>query len=735
MGYRSARYSRKIFALCVVLVGAIASPSFAESILTESRDEGVVTVDVEVTEVEPDSIIENSDNAVIDDTGTVKPQSILVSSEVTNGIDPSTAVTVRHLNTPIDRLQLMIKPLARVELEVEAAAWYLLLKDKIQHISDTEIAIKIENQATEDEKKAQQLMREAIVKIAAAEEDLDDNAPDSNAYRQALLALEAGKDDLYLAEEAVHKAVKTMREFQEDPLLQMELAKAKMTEKLAIARQVLDRSISARNGFPVNSDEYRELTREIDFFDKSFLKLRELEDDLNDTVPLSEEFEEVQESIQKVQDLIISHALDIVDSDLIDFPEANSGLRNNVSVLNYLDKIEQELFETEEILRKEAENHQKGSGDRILKQLNQVVAELDEAIVVQRQLKNQLLNNVVDLQEEEIRIVDRFRIVLSELDKKGGETKEYRAYVNAVQSFEFDFKDTQAFQVRLLSWIKSDEGGVRLGVGLLKCITIMGASLVIARVVTRVIGRFMGSIDGISSLLQEFVMVVVRRGIILTGVLISLTSLGVSLGPVIALFGGVSFVLAFALQSNLGNFASGLMLLINKPFDVGDEVRIGGYTAFVSAISLVNTKLKDSNGNIITLPNNEVWGGDIVNYSHAEKRRLVFKFFVKFDQNIEELKKMWFEIAAEQPEIYDDPGPSLSCPWNASYEYSIRVDLKAWCSTPRYRPVYITTLQVLQEKMAELNIELAAPTQFVKYENESLEKFLIEGDRPQNLAN
>ena len=171
--------------------------------------------------------------------------------------------------------------------------------------------------------------------------------------------------------------------------------------------------------------------------------------------------------------------------------------------------------------------------------------------------------------------------------------------------------------------------------------------------------------------------------------------------------------MAFALQSNLGNFASGLMLLINKPFDVGDEVQMAGYWAYVESISIASTKIKDFDGNIITLPNNTVWGGDIINYTHANIRRLSFSIDIKFEQDMDLVYKMWMEITASHPKVLDTPQPSWF-PWNAKYNYYISIGLKAWSKTDDYWGVYVDLLKELQKKIKELNIELTAPQQEIK---------------------
>ncbi|MEM9808742.1 MAG: mechanosensitive ion channel family protein, partial [Cyanobacteria bacterium P01_D01_bin.56] len=213
----------------------------------------------------------------------------------------------------------------------------------------------------------------------------------------------------------------------------------------------------------------------------------------------------------------------------------------------------------------------------------------------------------------------------------------------------------------------------------------------------------------------DFAVMLVQRGVLVTGALLALASLGVSLGPVLALVGGASFVLAFALQSNLGNFASGLMLLVNKPFDVGDEVKVSGYWAYVDSISLASTKLKDFNGNIITLPNNTVWGSDIINYTHSDIRRVALTIHIKFTEDLEKVGAMWLKITASNSKVLESPAPSFF-PWNSNYDYYISVGLKAWTKTDEYWNVYVELLKLLQKSLDELEIELAAPVQEIKFD-------------------
>jgi small conductance mechanosensitive channel len=211
-------------------------------------------------------------------------------------------------------------------------------------------------------------------------------------------------------------------------------------------------------------------------------------------------------------------------------------------------------------------------------------------------------------------------------------------------------------------------------------------------------------------MLREFVVMLVKRGGVVLGVLIALTALEVSLGPVLTVLGGASFILAFALQSNLGNLASGLMIMFYKPFDVGDEVKVAGYWAYVDSITLANTKLKGFDGSLINLPNNTVWGSEIINYTYTEVREQMIPLYISFEQDIEQVGKMWMEITSSHPKVLDDPAPTWF-PWNSHYESFICVGLSAWTKTEDYWSVYTDLLKKLQQRIRELEIELTAPVQ------------------------
>ena len=117
----------------------------------------------------------------------------------------------------------------------------------------------------------------------------------------------------------------------------------------------------------------------------------------------------------------------------------------------------------------------------------------------------------------------------------------------------------------------------------------------------------------LSELLRRMVVSIAHNVIIILGVLIALSQIGISLGPLLAGLGVVGLVIGFALQDTLSNFAAGMMILIYRPFDVGDLVDAGTVNGKVSQMSLVNTTIMTLDNQTIIVPNNKIWGDVIKN--------------------------------------------------------------------------------------------------------------------------
>jgi len=166
-------------------------------------------------------------------------------------------------------------------------------------------------------------------------------------------------------------------------------------------------------------------------------------------------------------------------------------------------------------------------------------------------------------------------------------------------------------------WLASAEGGVRWAKNLLMFVLTLVAFKVLATILGAAIRKAVSRISGASELLKDFIVNSVRKVTIAVGLIIALSMLEVNIGPFLAAIGATGFILGFALQGTLSNFAAGLMILLYRPYDIGDSVTVAGTSGTVSAMSLVSTTLRVEN-QVITIPNSSIWGGIITNSSAAK---------------------------------------------------------------------------------------------------------------------
>ncbi|MEM9271765.1 MAG: mechanosensitive ion channel domain-containing protein [Cyanobacteria bacterium P01_F01_bin.143] len=633
-----------------------------------------------------------------------------IEATITGETIPGNAKTISDPTILIEELELLVKPLTLEELENEAAAWLLLLKNKVQEISDTEIAIKRENKKIEAEQQTIKLLENAKEKLVAAEKAKAEAQPDTPEYEAAIKQLEKAKEALKKAETSVQELTKTEADLTENQALQENVEQAKQDKEIKEAQIILDKAKKANKDIASDLTEYEDATAKIEALEESINNLEKAEEDLASKIPDSPEYKEAEGIVDQAREAVKKARAELTKI-MPGLEDETSGLTGAVIAEGQEEVVTpaQKAAEIEELFTQATSELENTDAE----QLEKITEELEKKAEEEGELKKQLVVNATDLQLEQSAIVDRLNVVLGALDKKGGDTESYRKYIDAVTGVELDITDTEGLGVRLISWITSPDGGLNLIISLAKFGGILIVTVIVAPQLGKITNNILGRISGMSALFRNFVVIIVNRGTLIAGALIALAAIGVNLGPIIALVGGASFVLAFALQSNLGNFASGLMLLINKPFDVGDEVNVAGYWAYVDSISLASTKIKDFDGNIITLPNNTVWGSDIINYTHSDIRRLSFTIDIKFEQDMNRVYDMWMNITSSHPKVLDTPKATWF-PWNAKYNYCISISLKAWSKTEDYWTVYVDILKELQKRIIELNIELTAPLQEIK---------------------
>ena len=245
-----------------------------------------------------------------------------------------------------------------------------------------------------------------------------------------------------------------------------------------------------------------------------------------------------------------------------------------------------------------------------------VAAKADQATAAKTDAKVQLVEYSTKLVSDRTGLIDRLKIVLDEIDVEGGDTKAPRAYIGAVSGLKVDASDYASTATRLKSWLESDEGGWRWARNIALFLAYVIGGFLLAKVVRVLLRRSLTRAHQTSQLLRNFLVDLSGRAVEALGILGGLSALEINLAPILAVIGAAGFVVAFALQGTLSNFASGLLIMVNKPFDVGDTVEVGGdIKGRVESVNIFSTLIVTEDNLRKIVPNNTIWSGVIVNHT------------------------------------------------------------------------------------------------------------------------
>lgn len=233
---------------------------------------------------------------------------------------------------------------------------------------------------------------------------------------------------------------------------------------------------------------------------------------------------------------------------------------------------------------------------------------------------------------------------------------------------------------------------------------------VLGRVAKRVAGQALTSSRlRTSNLLRDLFVSMVGKAIFLVGLLIALAQVGVQVGPLLAGLGIVGFIIGFALQETLSNFASGVMILIYRPFDVGDAIDAGGVSGKVKQMSLVSTTITTFDNQRVIVPNKKIWGDVIRNMNAEENRRVDMVFGIGYDDDIDLAEKVLHEIVDHYELALDDPAPVIRL--HALGESSVDFIVRPWVKATDYWAAYWDITRAVKKRFDEEGISIPFPQQ------------------------
>ncbi|GEA60834.1 mechanosensitive ion channel domain-containing protein [Vibrio comitans] len=210
---------------------------------------------------------------------------------------------------------------------------------------------------------------------------------------------------------------------------------------------------------------------------------------------------------------------------------------------------------------------------------------------------------------------------------------------------------------------------------------------IVVKLVRQVIKKTVSTKNlNISHLMQDFFIGISGNIVWIIGIMIALSQLGLNLAPVLTGFGIAGVIIGFALQDTLSNFAAGMMLLIYRPFDVGDFVFAGGVDGKVSHMSLVNTTIKTFDNQIIIIPNGKIWGDVIKNVTHERLRRVDMVFGIGYADDLLKAERILTDIVTSHPATLKNPEPNIRV--HTLNTSSVDFIVRPWVKTDDYWDVY-----------------------------------------------
>ncbi len=321
------------------------------------------------------------------------------------------------------------------------------------------------------------------------------------------------------------------------------------------------------------------------------------------------------------------------------------------------------------------------------------------------------------LKKECLALLDRVDAVVAALEDKAGKdaVKDYNAYVDTVSRglglVENPVTNVSNTWTKVLAWVKSPDKGLKYATNIIVFLLLLLAFRILAAVLAKVTDRAVRAFKTSSDLLRDFFVNTVRRVTILIGIVVALSVLGINIGPLVAAIGAVGFVVGFALQGTLSNFASGIMILLYRPYDIGDFVNVAGVSGTVSAMSLVSTTIKTPDNQTIIVPNNSIWGGVITNITGNNTRRVDMTFGIDYSDDIPKAQKVLEDILEKHPKVLKDPAPVVKL--HELADSSVNFVVRPWTRTSDYWDVYWDVTRAVKERFDQEGISIPFPQQDV----------------------
>jgi len=319
-----------------------------------------------------------------------------------------------------------------------------------------------------------------------------------------------------------------------------------------------------------------------------------------------------------------------------------------------------------------------------------------------------------DLDVRHKRNLRRLEAMVPVLDGLGIDSSGYKAVLlQQAGSISVNLFSTQAFYSVLgEAWTTVKIALKSNGPDLLFRLFVFVAVLFLFRLLSRLTRRLVRAASdrsrlALSNLLKNMLVTISGGTVMLLGILIALSYIGISLTPMLAGLGVAGFIVGFALQDSLSNFAAGAMILIYRPYDVNDFIEVTDASGLVKKMNLVSTTIVTFDNQTLVVPNRKIWGDVIKNVTAQKKRRVDLQFGISYADDIELAERIFREIVESHEKVLKDPEPNIRL--HSLGDSSVNFIVRPWTKTEDYWTVYWDITREVKLRLDREGISIPFP--------------------------
>jgi small conductance mechanosensitive channel len=241
---------------------------------------------------------------------------------------------------------------------------------------------------------------------------------------------------------------------------------------------------------------------------------------------------------------------------------------------------------------------------------------------------------------------------------------------------------------------------------IITALVILIVGLWLVKIITKYIQKLMikrGMDETLTKFLSDLVNWTLKALLFVTVI----SQLGVPATSFVAILGAAGLAVGLALQGSLANFAGGALIMIFKPFKVGDLIEAQGELGAVKEIQIFVTKLLNPQNKLIIIPNGTLSNGNITNYTEEGKLRIDLTFGVSYDSDIKQTKDVLLEVLTSNEKVLKDPAPTVNVSELA--DSSVNFAVRPWAKPEHYWDVYFQTTENVKKALDKAGIEIPYP--------------------------